>query len=292
LTNKIIPLQASALGDYLQEVMEDQQVTPKLLGEQINKSVSMVSRYLSGESQIPADVFLQIMDFLDIRDRDERQELIEQNRTARDFGWIVGFSQYVNSLANNVKLEGSSKRIRDFALAVPSGFTQPEAVARTLIGAGPDRDDPVKVDRQVEVRMLRGKLTDEPGGPTFQFLLHESILRMRIGSDEVMASQLRYWLELQERENIEIRVLPETSWQHVAVGIVTGFTLYDLEGKLPAALYIDSSTGSLYKQDPDIESFKTNFDALWRDVALTPEQSTARIHQELERIAQEKEVCK
>lgn len=293
MTNKIIPIQASALGEYLQKAMDDQKVTPKLLSEQINKSVSMVSRYLSGESQIPDALFLDILDFLDIRDHEERQVLIEQNRTARDFGWVVGFSKYVKSLANNVKLERDSVRIRDFALAVPQGITQTKSVAKALISAGPNRDDHVAVDRQVEVRMLRANLIKEPEAPTFEFLVHESILRMRIGSADIMAGQLNHFLELQARDNVEIRVLPETCWQHVAAGIVTGFTLYDLKGKLPTALYIDSSTGSLYRQDPDIESFKSTYDALWRDVALTPERSTERISHELERITKEmKEVDK
>lgn len=281
MARRYIPVQASYIGKFIQERMNEQDISPKHLSEQIKKSVSMISRYLSGEYAIPAEVFLEILDFLDITEEGERQRLIVLNRDARDFGWVEGFGSYVGSNANSAKLEGDAKAIREFELSVMPGILQTEEFATALMSAGPNRDDPVAIKRQVEVRMTRAKVLTKGNAPSGSFLLHESILRQRVGGDEITARQFEHLLNFSEQPNIEIRVLPDRAWSHIAAGIVSGFTLYDLPSPLPVVVYIDSSTGSMYRQDPDIDLFKKAFETLWADEALTPEASLARIAQEL-----------
>ncbi|MFG3338738.1 helix-turn-helix transcriptional regulator [Glycomyces sp. NPDC048151] len=281
MARRYIPVQALYIGKFIQERMAEQDISPKHLSEQIGKSVSMISRYLSGEYAIPAEVFLEILDFLDITQEEERQQLIALNRDARDFGWVEGFGSYVGKNANSAKLEGDAEAIREFELSVMPGILQTEEFATALMSAGPKRDDPVAVKRQVEVRMTRAKVLSKDEAPSAQFLLHESILRQRVGGDGVTARQFEHLLNLSKRPNVEIRVLPEETWSHIAEGIVTGFTLYHLPSPLPVVVYIDNSTGAMYSQDPDIDLFKKAFDALWAGEALTPEASLARIAQEL-----------
>jgi hypothetical protein len=68
---------------------------------------------------------------------------------------------------------------------------------------------------------------------------------------------------------------------------VVGYTVFRLPEPLPDVVYIDSSAAAIYEEDPDIDSFKSTYDALWNDVALSSKASSERIAEELKEVQRE-----
>jgi hypothetical protein len=80
---------------------------------------------------------------------------------------------------------------------------------------------------------------------------------------------------------------PAFSWAHIAAGIVVGYLIFKLPRPLPDVVYIDSSAAAIYEEDPDIDSFKETYGALWNDVALSSMVSAERIASELKEVKRE-----
>lgn len=251
------------------------------VADHLGKTAATLSRYESGEYPIPGDVFMQLLDLYGIDDTIERASLIEMNENATKRGWVDGFKPYIQNLSNNIWMEGEAERLQVLELTAMPGITQTKDFAEALISSGPNRDNPTVVKRQVEARLLRGRTLERQNGPDVQLLLHESLLDQRVGGDDVTAGQLRRLLEINQLANAEVRLLPASSWAHIAAGIVVGYTVFHLPEPLPSVVYIDSSAAAIYEEDPDIDLFKSTFDALWAEVALTSEASADRIVNEL-----------
>jgi hypothetical protein len=64
------------------------------------------------------------------------------------------------------------------------------------------------VEARISHRRQRAKILDREAAPIFTALVHEAALRMRFGGNQTMRNQLDHLLELSERPNCSVRVLP------------------------------------------------------------------------------------
>jgi hypothetical protein len=278
---------ARYLGRVLRQLREDLGHKSAQVADHIGKNSATLFRYEAGEYPVPGEIFLSLLDLYGVDDQVERASLIQMNDEAGKRGWVDSFQPYIKSLANHIWMEGEADEIQILELTAMTGIVQTQRFAETLMSNGPKRNDPVAVKRQVEARMIRTQLLEKPEGPTVKILMHEAILDQRVGGKEVMTEQLERLLEVAELPKVEIRLLPRESWAHIAAGIVVGYTVFKLAEPLPDVVYIDSSAAAIYEEDPDIDSFKSTYDALWNDVALDPEASGERIARELKEVKRE-----
>lgn len=272
---------ARYLGKVMKGLREARKYTATEVADFLGKTQPTISRYEAGEYPIPGDDFLKLLDMYGVDDEIERASLIQLNLEAPNRGWVDTFKPYIKNLANHVWMEEEADEVRLFELAVAPGMVQTRGYAEALISNGPQRDDAVTVQRQVEARLMRGQLLAKPGGPIIKMLLDETVLRRHVGGPEVMKGQLGKLLQVAELEKVELRLLPATSSAHIAAGIAVGFTLFLMPRPLPDMVYIDASAAAIYEEDPHIDLFKNTYDALWAGVALSPEASTERIETEL-----------
>lgn len=91
-------------------------------------------------------------------------------------------------------------------------------------------------------QILRG---DEP--VDFATVVDESVLRRVIGSPEVMRSQLTALLEVAERPNVEVRVLPLSRGAHA--GLDGTFWLYEMPDPYPDVASVNALAGKLYVEE-------------------------------------------
>jgi hypothetical protein len=278
---------ARYIGRVMRNLRDDLEYKAAHVSDHIGKNMATLSRYESGEYPIPGDIFITLLDLYGVEDQVERASLIQMNIDAAKRGWVDSFQPYIKNLANHIWMEDEAEEIQILELTVLPGFAQTRQHAEALISNGPKRDNPVAVKRQVEARMIRTQMLDKADGPTVKILMHEAILKQRVGGDEIMAEQLERLLEITELPKVDIRLLPGDSWAHIAAGIVVGYTVFKLPEPLPDVVYIDSTAAAIYEEDPDIDSFKSTYDALWNDVALSPKASTSRIARELKEVKRE-----
>jgi hypothetical protein len=71
---------------------------------------------------------------------------------------------------------------------------------------------------QLEVRIGRQAILDRPEPPTIVAVLDESVLYRKIGTPEVMCRQLARVLELSERPNLMIHILPSEVGANAGLG--------------------------------------------------------------------------
>jgi transcriptional regulator with XRE-family HTH domain len=104
-------------------------------------------------------------------------------------------------------------------LLIP-GVLQNADYARAIFAAGASSD---RVEERVQARMRRIAILDRPGAPTFLALIDEGVLHRPIGGAEVLASQLRYLLELSHHPRVTVQLVPVTSG--CAAGMMSAFAL-------------------------------------------------------------------
>ena len=87
------------------------------------------------------------------------------------------------------------------------------------------RETPDDVEEAVKARMYRNRIL-QSGGRHFTMLLEESVLRSRVGGNEVMAAQLGYLLSVTALPNVKLGVIPFTA-ESRPMWTVEAFTVFD-----------------------------------------------------------------
>ena len=175
-----------------------------------------------------------------------------------------------------VGLEAEAVRQRDFQPMVIPGLFQTEDYARAVLRAAPNASSSEDIDRQVALRMERQAVLSQASPPDLWVVLSESMLRVQVGGPAVMRAQLRRLLDLAERSNVTLQVLPFTTAAHVHP--VSLFTILDFADSAdPTVVYLEHLTGSLFlEREDEVRHYTVVFDHL-RAEALGTGHSVALI---------------
>ncbi|MET8779068.1 helix-turn-helix transcriptional regulator [Nocardia sp. NPDC004654] len=171
----------------------------------INSLIAGTGRISAGDLQVLAkglgfDEELYIQRLLELR-RDKHQ---------RGF-WTSGHRRvYFEELRLLVDLEEQANRLRVAESEIIPGLLQSEAYIRALHAHMSDDTTGVTVEDWVQARLARQENLFKPEPPEFHAVLSESCLRRRYGDSkgEVMLDQLTHLVQLSQRPNILIQVLP------------------------------------------------------------------------------------
>ncbi|GAA3413758.1 helix-turn-helix transcriptional regulator [Streptosporangium vulgare] len=251
--------------------------------QRVGWSVAKVSRIETARVGITSPDLTRLLDLYEL-DTSKRSALHALARTARMKGW---WDAYANSLpsdyATYIQLEADVAFIRSFDNVLVHGLLQTEDYAREVIrSALMALSSPAEVERRVEVRMTRQKLLLREESPIrFWTVIDEAALIRQIGSTGTMRGQYVKLLELADRDNVTIQVLPLAAGVHPATAgtfaIMEFREIYD-----PAVVYVETMTSSLYvENDSEMYWYTLAFDHL-RAVALGPDSSKVLIEKMLE----------
>ncbi len=145
--------------------------------------------------------------------------------------------------------------------------------------AGSARVRPDQVERLVSLRMERQRrLFNDTDPLRLTAIIEESVLDRPIGDVETMRGQLQHLVELAERDNVEIRVLPTAVGRHNS--LEGRFTVLHL-AQAQSIGYIEYPDGAIYVQDQDQVAAYTRTAESLRSAALSQRESvdelTARL---------------
>lgn len=182
-----------------------------------------------------------------------------------DSTWWASFSDVVPDwLQTFVGLERLADEEFTYEPLVLPGLLQTEDYAAALTSSS-RRIRPDRAARFVEFRLSRqARVTSETDRPLkLTAVVEESALRRPIGSAEVRRAQLAYLLELNERPNITIQVLPLDLATHA--GLSGRFTLLTFNG-VRSIGFVEMQEGGVYLQDPDqVATYTMTAESLSRD---------------------------
>ncbi|SRR5579875_1385 len=271
------------LGIELRRLREEAGLTCEDVGQRLDCSGTRISRIETGRINVkPGDV-RELLDIYGITGT-EADSLVQLAREARRKGWWHTYGQVLPSwFEAYIGLEAEAIRQRDFQSMVIPGLFQTEDYARAVIRAAPNAGSTEAVDRRVALRMERQAILNQASPPDLWVVLSESVLRVQVGNPSLMRSQLRHLVDLAERADITIQVLPFTT--AALVHPVSPFTILEFpESADPAVVYLEHLTGSLFLERADeVQRYTVVFDHL-RAEALGTSQSVeliARVADEL-----------
>jgi transcriptional regulator with XRE-family HTH domain len=164
-----------------------------------------------------------------------------------------------------VGLEASANRLRSYDGEVVPGEWQTEAYARAIY-ATEKTTDTESSERHVKLRMQRQKaLAARRPAPEIITILGEGVLTRPVGGPEILRDQIERLREVNDRKNVEIRVLPWSVGAHAAMAGAFRIMEFD-DPEDPDVVYIESHVGALYLEELDeVTEYQRVFDLITND---------------------------
>jgi transcriptional regulator with XRE-family HTH domain len=238
------------LGAYLRRLREARRISLEEAGNLIRASHSKISRLESGRVGFKDRDVVDLLAFYGVTDKSEHQALRELAIRASSPGWWRDYADVVPSWFDMyVGLEEAASQIRAYQVQFVPGLLQTDDYARAVIMLR--YSNPKEVSRRVSLRMARQAVLDKPDPPGLMTVLDEALLRRPIGGSRAMRAQLKHLIEMSQRPNVTIQVIPFKAGGHAAAGgsfSLLSFADYDL----PDVVYIEQLTSAQYLDKPDI----------------------------------------
>ncbi|WP_280384375.1 helix-turn-helix domain-containing protein [Nocardia wallacei] len=249
-----------AVGGQLRKLREQCGITREAAGEHIRGSHAKISRLELGRTGFKERDIRDLLTLYKVTDPGERESFLELVRKANQPGWWHRYSDLLPQwFETYIGLEHASHSIRTFEAQLVPGLLQTEDYTRAIVSLAHEESESV---RRVELRRRRQEILDRDGGPTLWAVLDETVLHRPIGGNDVLRGQLEHLVEMSDRLNVTIQVLPYAAGGHAAAG--SSFTMLRFaEPELPDIVYIEQLTSALYLDRlQDLELYRRVMDRL------------------------------
>lgn len=238
------------LGAHLRRLREARRISLEEAGDVIRASHSKISRLETGRVGFKDRDIVDLLTFYGVTDEKERQALRDLAIRASSPGWWHDYADVLASWFDAyIGLEEAASQIRAYDVQFVPGLLQTEDYARGVILLG--YSNPKEISRRVNLRMARQAVLDKPDPPSLTMVLDEALLRRPIGGSRAMQAQLKHLVEMSQRPNLTVQVIPFKAGGHAAAGgsfSLLSFAEYDL----PDVVYIEQLTSAQYLDKPDI----------------------------------------
>ncbi|MFF5358518.1 helix-turn-helix domain-containing protein [Streptomyces scabiei] len=234
------------LGSHLRRLRESQGITREKAGYSIRSSESKISRMELGRVSFKTRDVEDLLTLYGVTDEAERTSLLSLAKEANVAGWWHSYSDVLPSwFPTYVGLEAAAHLIRSYEVQFVHGLLQTEAYAHAVVSRGMKGASEAEIDKRVALRMERQKYLVSERAPEFHCVLDEAALRRPYGGSEVMRGQLQHLIEISERPNVRIQVMPFRFGGHA--GESGAFTVLSFpESDLTDVVYLEQLSSALY----------------------------------------------
>ncbi|MGW2935579.1 helix-turn-helix domain-containing protein [Streptomyces sp. NPDC055722] len=234
------------LGSHLRRLREARGITREQAGYSIRASESKISRMELGRVSFKTRDVEDLLTLYGITDEAERTSLLSLAKEANVAGWWHSYSDVLPSwFPTYVGLEGAAHLIRSYEVQFVHGLLQTEAYAHAVVARGMKGASAADIDRRVALRLERQKYLVAENAPEFHVVLDEAALRRPYGNRQVMRDQLQHLIEISERPNVRLQVMPFSLGGHS--GESGSFTILSFpESDLSDVVYLEQLTSALY----------------------------------------------
>lgn len=261
------------LGSHLRRLREARGITREAAGYSIRASESKISRMELGRVSFKTRDVEDLLTLYGITDEAERASLLSLAKEANVAGWWHSYSDVLPSwFPTYVGLEGAASLIRVYEVQFVHGLLQTEEYARAVVRRGMRGASEADVERRVALRLERQKYLVSENAPDLHIVLDEAALRRPHGGREVMRGQLQHLIEMSERPNVRLQVMPFSFGGHA--GESGAFTILSFpEPDLSDVVYLEQLTSALYLDKPeDVAQYERVLQELQNDCP-SPDES-------------------
>lgn len=238
-------------------------------------SHSKISKIEGGQFGIKADQLTKLLEFYEVT-AEAARNLIEVNNKPRQREWWEPYRDAVPDwFRRYISLEAACSEIKEYQTETFPGLLQCEDYARSVLRAWePDMGEQV-LRNPVELRMARQSLLTREDPAQYTAVLSESSLLKHIGDKYTMARQFAHLLDVGERPNVDLHVLPFEAPAHPV--IASAFSLLTLPDSDDSIVYLEDGIGATYLDGaPEVGRYTLIFNRL-RSAAMDPDDSRTLI---------------
>ena len=144
-----------------------------------------------------------------------------------------------------VGLEEAAVSIRCYEIQFVPGLLQTADYARAVAMLGHPAGPAEEINRRVSLRMARQSVLVRANPTHLWVVLDEAALLRPIGRPDVMRGQLKHLVEISERPNVTVQLIPLKTGGHAAAGGPFSILRFG-EPDLPDVVYLEQLTSALY----------------------------------------------
>ncbi|MEU8038251.1 helix-turn-helix transcriptional regulator [Streptosporangium sp. NPDC049078] len=256
------------LGRELRRLRERANHTLEEVATPLRWSTAKLSRIENARTMPSSKDIADLCDLYAV-DSSAKAGLIQLGSDAGRRGWWTAYSDVFAGAY--VGLESEATTIRTWEPLLVPGLLQNEDYARELIRTSRPGLAVAELKRYVAARMARKISLLSSKAPSLHVLMDECALRRPVGSPAIMARQLGDILQVTDRPNITVQVLPLRIGAHC--GLEGAFSLLGFDAEDPEVGYTGCPGGDIYVEATDqVENLKITFKRL-AGVCLSPEES-------------------
>ncbi len=216
------------------------------------------------------------------QDQEHRAYLERLARESNKRGWWQDYGDTIPPYyADFIGLETDANYIKTWEPTIVPGLLQTPEYARAVMLANPAMISPAKLENYISIRRERQARLEQGTDVRLDAVIWEVALVTTVGSDEVQRGQLGRLLELMDRPNISVQVLPLEAGDKANMS--GSFVMFSFGSERSVStVFVETLTSSQYlERDEELRGYTLVFDAL-RSAALSPAASAARTRQRLE----------
>jgi transcriptional regulator with XRE-family HTH domain len=240
-------------------------------------SLSKVMRIENGDVNVAPNDLKPLLDFLEVRERDAVDRLVESARLSRHERWSVDpmvKRYHTPSMIELHQFEDAATTSRWYQNMFLPGAIQTLDYARALLAPSRYEVDAELLPTRVRMRVQRSAdLIARDDGPIYMILMDESTLLRPVGGDRVMAEQLQYVVTIMEAARHHVRILPLTNQDFFLYG---PFVMCDLDEFESAILYVENGISDQVIHSAElVRQHRLVFDHMW-ELSLDEKASMRR----------------
>jgi len=222
-------------------------MTLEQVAEMLGVSASTLSRLENGKREPTSEEVAAILAVLGVTGG-ERDRLLDMARGGTGSSGMVEHSNPTVQSRTYLTFETQAMVITNFEPLLVPGLAQTTEYAHAVISAiQVDEDDP-DIEARVARRMARHAILTRKRPPQFNVIMTELALRQPIGGAKAMARQVRSLIDLADRDNVSLRLIPMSTPTHA--GLMGQFVMLEFTSH-PTVAFIEARTTGLFRDDLD-----------------------------------------
>jgi transcriptional regulator with XRE-family HTH domain len=265
------------VGAELRRLRENAGMTTAQAADVLACSAAKISRIENGIVTVRVVDLRLLLGHYGVADPDHSQYLERLARESNKQGWWQSYSDNIPPYyADFLGLEADATYIKTWEPTSIPGLLQTTDYARAVMLANPALISPNHLDKFLTIRRERQARLTGDTSVRLDAVIWEPALLTTMGDEEVHQGQLRWLLELAERPNISLQVLPVDAGDHASMSC--SFVLFSFRFEMTVnTVFLENLTSCQYlEKEDDLRGYTLVFDAL-RSAALSPAASGARI---------------
>jgi transcriptional regulator with XRE-family HTH domain len=272
MTAKSGPARRLQLARALAQLRERAGLTQAGLAGRAEVSKQTVSRYETWRDRAGVN-WKTVRDLAQACDAapDELDAVVRLAKTPSEEAWWVGHAAVPSWMDPLVSFEDWADHEHVYANSLVPGLLQTHDYALAMYQAREIRRGQEEIVAWVDGRVRRQSILDRDRPFHLWVVIDEAVLRRVVGDRTVMAGQMDHLVQMTERPNVEIQVMPFDAGA-TAAGAGHFLVLGRDDGQM-AVVFIEMRKRGLYlDDDEDVSSYRLAFDYL-RSQAADPKSS-------------------